>query len=303
MAKNVLISGGTGLVGSRLTEMLLEKGYQVSMLSRGKASVPNVTVYQWDVTKKQIETQAVTQADYIIHLAGAGIADERWTEARKKVILDSRTESARLLSDTLKATGHQPKAFLSASAIGIYGADRGEESLSETSTYGNDFLAYVTKAWEATILPITELGIRTVLMRIGIVLSEKGGALKKIAAPIRLGAGAPLGSGHQWMSWIHVDDLCQMFIYAMENESLQGSYNAVAPHPATNKQLTQTTALALHRPLILPNVPAFALKLAFGELSIAVLGSLKVENKKIASTGFTYTYPTLPQAIENLMSK
>ncbi len=302
MSKNILITGGTGLVGSRLTELLLQQGYQVSIVSRGKEAIPNVTVYQWDVRKRYIEPGAIGNADYIVHLAGAGVADKRWTDERKKEILDSRTESARLLHNAIQKTGHLPKAFVSASGIGIYGKDRGDELLTEQSSHGDDFLAEVSKAWENSAQTIAALGVRTVMLRIGIVLSEKGGALEKIAAPIRFGAGAALGAGTQWMSWIHIDDLCQMIIYALENEQLQGAYNAVGPHPATNNELTHAAADALHRPLILPKVPAFALKLAFGELAATVLGSAKVSNQKIAETGFSYQFPELKQALNDLLA-
>lgn len=301
MAKNVLITGGTGLVGSRLTELLLQGGYQVSLLSRRKENIPGVTVYQWDIRQKTIEPEAVEKADYIIHLAGAGVADERWTDQRKRQILESRTESAKLLYESLKQTAKPPKAFISASAIGIYGADRGDELLSEESAYGNDFLATVTKAWEESVRPVADLGIRTVRLRIGIVLSEKGGALAKLAAPIKLGAGTALGSGKQWMSWIHIDDLCRMFMYALENESLAGVYNAVGPHPDTNAALTRAAADALTRPLILPNAPAFALKLAFGEMAVVVLGSARVSNQKISEAGFACRFTELAPAMDDLL--
>ena len=301
MAKNILITGGTGLIGSRLTELLLQGGYQVSLLSRKKENIQNVTVYQWNIRQKTIDSEAIEKADCIIHLAGAGVADERWTDSRKREILDSRTESVKLLCESLKKTAHRPQSFISASAIGIYGADRGDELLSEESSYGNDFLATVTKAWENSVQPIADLGIRTVKLRIGIVLSEKGGALAKLAAPIRLGAGTALGSGRQWMSWIHIDDLCRMFMYALENESLAGAYNAVGPHPDTNTDLTRAAADALDRPLILPNAPAFALKLLFGEMAVVVLGGAKVSNRKMAQTGFEYRFNDLPAAMADLL--
>ncbi len=302
MSKKVLITGGTGMVGSCLTRQLLQKGYQVSIVSRQKENIPNVTVYQWDVRKQFIEPGAVENADYIVHLAGAGVADERWTKARKKEILDSRTESARLLRDTLQKTGHRPKAFVSASGVGIYGDDRGGELLTETSTIGTDFLSEVSQAWETSAQTITALGIRTVMLRIGIVLSADGGALAKIAAPVKLGAGTALGSGKQWMSWIHIDDLCRMIIYALENEKLNGAYNAVGPHPDTNAELTRAIAQVLQRPLLLPNAPAFALKLLFGELANTILGSLRVSNQKIAETGFTYQFPDLQPALKDLLT-
>ncbi len=301
MSQKVLITGGTGLIGSRLTEMLLEKGCEVAYLSRRASEARGVKMYPWDPAKGSLAEEAIRGADSIIHLAGAGVADERWTAGRKKEILESRTQSSRLLYEALQRTPHRVKTFLSASAIGMYGADRGEELLTETSPAGDDFLAEVTKAWEGAVQPVAGLGIRTVLLRIGIVLSEKGGALAKMAQPVRLGAGAPLGSGKQWVSWIHVDDLCRMFLYALENPEVQGAYNAVAPEPATNEALTKGIAEVLGKPLFLPNVPAFALKLAIGEMAVSVLGSAKVSSQKITRAGFTYQYPGLNPALRHLL--
>jgi hypothetical protein len=301
MPQKVLITGGTGLIGSRLTELLLEKGYEVAYLSRRKSEGTRVKAYLWDLEKGYVAEEAIGGADCIIHLAGAGVADERWTARRKKEILESRTQSSRLLYEGLQRVPNQVKTFLSASAIGIYGADRGDQLLTETSPPGSDFLAEVTKAWEGAVQPVAGLGIRTVLLRIGIVLSGKGGALAKMAQPVRLGAGSPLGSGKQWVSWIHVDDLCRLFMYALENPGVRGPYNAVAPEPATNEALTKQIAEVLGKPLFLPNVPAFALRLAVGEMADAVLGSAKVSSQKVAQAGFTYQFPTLTPALQDLL--
>jgi hypothetical protein len=301
MPQKVLITGGTGLIGSRLTELLLEKGYEVAYLSRRKSEETRVKAYRWDLEKGYIAEEAIRGADCIIHLAGAGVADERWTARRKKEILESRIQSSRLLYEGLQRVPNQVKTFLSASAIGIYGADRGDQLLTETSPPGNDFLAEVTKAWEGAVQPVAGLGIRTVLLRIGIVLSGKGGALAKMAQPVRLGAGSPLGSGKQWVSWIHVDDLCRLFMYALENPDVRGPYNAVAPEPATNEALTKQIAEVLGKPLFLPNVPAFALRLAVGEMADAVLGSAKVSSQKVAQAGFTYQFPALTPALRDLL--
>jgi hypothetical protein len=301
MPQKVLITGGTGLIGSRLTELLLEKGYEVAYLSRRQSGGTRVKAYPWDLQKGYVAEEAIRGADCIIHLAGAGVADERWTARRKREILESRTQSSRLLYEGLQRVPNQVKTFLSASAIGIYGADRGDQLLTETSPPGNDFLAEVTKAWEGAVQPVTGLGIRTVLLRIGIVLSGKGGALAKMAQPVRLGAGSPLGSGKQWVSWIHVDDLCRLFMYALENPDVRGPYNAVAPEPATNEALTKQIAEVLGKPLFLPNVPAFALRLAVGEMADAVLGSAKVSSQKVAQAGFTYQFPALTPALRDLL--
>ena len=303
MSKNVLITGGSGMVGTRLSELLLEQGYTVSHLSRspGDDSSP-VIIYLWDIKQQYINPAALPQADYIVHLAGAGVADQRWTEKRKQVILDSRVQSTHLLHDAIvKQDPSTIKAFVSASAIGIYGVDTGDTWLTEDSPAANDFLADVVVQWEAAVDTIQALGIRTVKYRIGIVLSDQGGALSPIAQTVRWGVGAPLGSGQQYMSWIHIDDLCRLFIYALEHDTLAGTYNAVGPQPITNRQLTQATAQALHRPLWLPNVPPFALKLALGELSSAVLGGSRVSSQKIEDAGFRHKFNKIEVALADLL--
>lgn len=302
MSQNILITGGTGLVGTRLTEMLLEKGYQVYHLSRSGDNKQTVKTYVWDVEKKEIDPEALASADYVIHLAGAGVADKRWTKSRKEVILKSRTESAQLLHDAIAQLGsHQIKAFIAASGINYYGEDTGSVEMIESRPKGNGFLADVTQQWEAAVDNIKKLNIRVVKFRMGVVLSKKGGALVKIVQPIKFGAGAPLGSGQQYMSWIHIDDVCRMYIYAIENEKIEGVYNAVAPHPVTNEQFTQSAAKVLHRPLFLPNIPAFAIRLVYGELASAVLGGSKVSNEKIKETGFKFKFENVDTALSDLL--
>ncbi|GAA4405914.1 TIGR01777 family oxidoreductase [Nibrella viscosa] len=302
MSQTVLITGGTGTIGRRLTQLLQEQGYQVSYLSRSAQTIPDVRVYRWDIKKGELDPQAILTADYIIHLAGAGIADERWTDARKQEILESRTQSTQLLADALRASQHQVKACIATSAVGYYGADSGDQPMTETSPAGTDFMAQVVRAWERSVDQIAELGIRTVKLRTGVMLTMAGGALPRLAQPIRLGAGAPLGSGQQYVSWIHIDDLCRMFIQAMIDERWEGVYNAVAPEPVTNKVLTRQIAKVLNRPLILPNIPAFTIKLVFGELAITVLGSSLILNKRVQEeTDFSYKYGQLPIALEQLM--
>jgi len=302
MGKNVLISGGTGMIGRRLTQILLDKGYEVSYLSRSRREEGSITTYQWDIQNQEIDPQALQEADYVIHLAGAGVADKRWTDSRKQAILKSRTESTRLLHDTLSNLGQKRlKAFISASAIGIYGADTGSAEVHESSPKGDDFLADVVKRWEAAVDDIGQLNIRVVKLRIGVVLSMQGGALPRIVQPIKLGAGAPLGSGKQYMSWVHVEDLCQMFVHALEQADLSGVYNAVAPRPVTNEELTRSAAKILRRPLFLPHVPAFAIRLAFGEMASIVLGGNRVSSREIEQTGFKFTYPQIDRALKDLL--
>lgn len=303
MQKTVLITGGTGAIGRRLTQLIRQQGFNVSLLSRSAKALPDVTVYQWDVKKAQIDSQAITTADYIIHLAGEGIADSRWTDARKDGILTSRTQSTALLAKALRENKHHVQAFLGASAIGFYGGDTNDRPLIETSEGGTDFIAQVVRAWERSEDQVAALGIRTVKFRIGVVLMTDGGALPKLAQPVRLGAGAPIGSGQQYISWIHLDDLCRQFITALTDETWQGVYNAVAPTPVTNETMTRTIAQVLHRPMILPNIPAFVIKLAFGEMGIVVTGGNYVLNKRIVDeTSFQYQYADLTNALENLLT-
>lgn len=302
MSKNVLISGGTGMIGSRLTQILQQKGYRVSHLSRSAGNRQDVTTYVWDIRRQEIDPEALAGADYVIHLAGAGVADGRWTKSRKQAILKSRTESTRLLHDAISQLGdHRIKAFLSASAIGIYGADTGSAEIFESSPKGDDFLAMVTEKWEAAADEIKRLNIRTVKLRIGVVLSMEGGALPRIVQPVKLGAGAPLGSGQQYVSWIHLEDLCRMFVYALENDELADVYNAVAPRPVTNEQLTKSAAQTLKKPLFLPNVPGFAIRLAFGEMASIVLGGNRVSSRRMEEAGFDFRYNKIDAALEDLL--
>ena len=302
MPKKILITGGTGLIGSRLSEILIDLGYDVAHLSRKPSKVTHYKAFRWDVKAGTIDDSALTYADYIIHLAGANVSEGKWTEERKKEILDSRVESSLLLYRRLKELPHHVKAFISSSAVGIYG-DTGDRLVTEESGYGDDFLAEVTKQWEAAAWRVHELGIRTVLFRTGVVLSDKGGALPQIAKPIKMLAGAPLGSGKQYMSWIHIDDLCRLYVEAIENTSLNSVYNAVAPNPATNEEFTKTLAKVMHKPLVLPKVPAFGLKLMLGEVSEIVLTGQRVSANKILHSGFTFEYVTLDKALASFYSE
>ena len=322
MSKTIVITGGTGLVGTRLTQLMLEKGWQVRVLVREARQIPKVKTFLWDISSQTIDPAALQQVDAIVHLAGAGIADERWTEARKKEIISSRTDSARLLYNALPNPEKRPPlsdvpgqaatspaaigerqrlVFVSASAIGIYGGDSGASVMTEDSPKGTDFLAQVCKVWEASADEFEKKNVRTVHLRIGIVLSDKGGALPKLVQPIRLGAGAALGSGKQVMSWIHIDDLCRMFIYAIENQALTGAYNAVAPHPVSNETLTHQAAGVLKKWVLPIHVPAFTLRLAFGEMVSAVLSNNTVSCEKVSRTGFTYLFTESQKALEDLL--
>jgi len=252
---------------------------------------------------------AVQAADHIVHLAGAGVVAQKWTEAYKKEIVESRTESSRLIVSALKDDSgsfkNRVRTVVSASAIGWYGADKDPAiPFTETDAAAAGFLGQTCKHWEQSIEPVTGLGKRLVILRTGIVLSNDGGALAEFKKPVRFGAAAILGNGKQVVSWIHIDDLCSMFIAAIENEKMQGAYNAVAPEPVSNKQLTLTLAKTMKGNLFIPiHVPAFVLKLIMGQRSMEVLKSTTVSCKKIMDTGFLFVYRTIEQALENLVKK
>ncbi len=302
----VLITGGTGTIGKQLTHLLLQKGYNLTILTRKiKAhQTPHVHFAEWDVEKGAIDIQAVQAADYIIHLSGAGIADKRWTDSRKKEIVDSRVKSSALLVKTLRENQHHIKAVISASAIGYYGKDSDaskQNGFREDDTPSNDFLGSTCQQWEASIQPIEKLGIRLVKLRTSIALSTKGGALLAFLRPLNLGLATILGSGDQMMSWIHIDDLCRMYLYALENESMGGVYNACAAEVVTNKKFVLTLAKETRANAYIPvHVPGFVLKLVLGEMSQEVLKSTTVNNAAIKSTGFQFLYPSLEVALQNL---
>lgn len=297
----ILISGASGLIGTRLTEMLQERGHHVSHLSRGKSS-HSVTTFRWDIRKHFIQKGALENIDTIIHLAGAGIADEPWTENRKREIVESRTLSTRLLYQELKKGNHSVSSFISASGVGHYGfADN--ELHEETDPPGNDFLAQVVVKWEREADQIESLGIRVVKIRTGFVLSDKGGALAEIVKTVKLYVGAPLGDGNQYLSWIHIDDLCELYIAAVENTAYVGAYNGVGPYPVTNKALTKAIAKVLNKPIIIPAVPVFLLKMIFGQMADLVLTGIKVSAEKIQAIGFQYRYDTLEKALTHLLKR
>ncbi len=304
----ILITGGTGLIGSALTTMLTGKGHKVIILTRTqKASDDsNISYAIWDVKSQKINENAVTSADYIIHLSGAGVADKRWTSDRKKEIVESRQQGGALLVKALKQVPNKVKAVISASAIGWYGKDQNlppkKKAFTEIMHADKEFLGETCRLWEESIESVKEAGKRLVKLRIGIVLSNDGGALPEFKKPVRFGIAGVLGSGKQIVSWIHIEDLCRMFIYAIENESMKGVYNAVAPTPVRNKELTLLLAQKMKgRFFVHMHVPAFVLKTMLGEMSIEVLKSATVSSEKIRAAGFTFLYPSIESALNNLI--
>ncbi len=297
--KNILITGGTGLVGRIVTEELLNRGYSVSHLSRRPGNNPKVKTWLWDVYKGYIDENCLDGVATILHLAGENIASGRWTDKRKKEIIDSRTKSIALIYQLIKSTPNHVNTIISASAIGYY-SDRGDELLTEDSLPNNDFMAECCTKWEKAVDKGKELGLRIVKFRTGVVLNKDEGALPRMAKPIKFGFGAPLGSGKQWIPWIHRQDVADMYVYAIEKINLSGIYNMVSPNPVTNKQLTKALAKQLHR-LVWPiNIPAFVFKLLMGEMSTIVLGSTQASAEKIQKDGFIFKYPELGGALKEL---
>ena len=317
----VLITGGTGMIGKALSKALLNKGYSVIILTRNPVKKSehdaNVSIEsnrlsyaKWDVEKQDIEKSAISKADYIVHLAGASVAEKRWTQNRKNEIVNSRINSSKLIVDSLNGISNNVKAVISASAIGWYGHDSlsfGEgrgEVFAETDPPSNDFLGQTCKQWEENIEPVISLGKRLVKLRIGIVLSKEGGALPEFTKPLRFGIATILGSGSQIMSWIHIDDLVSMFIYALENEKMTGTYNAVASSPVSNKDLVLTLAKSMKGKFFIPvHVPSFVLKLLLGEMSVEVLKSATVSSEKIIHAGYQFQYPDIKSSMKQLAGK
>ena len=302
----VLITGGTGMIGESLAKTLVERGYKVIILTRainGKQPTENTRYAYWDLKTRHMDLEALQQADYIIHLAGTGVVDKKWTEAYKKEIRDSRTGSSRIILDALKNNPNKVKAIVSMSAIGWYGADKDPaKPFEEDSPADSSFLGETCRLWEQSMEPALVLGIRLVKLRTGIVLSKQGGALAEFKKPLRFGMAAILGSGKQIVSWIHIEDLCRMFIYAMENENLQGSFNAVATEPVSNKTLILTLAKIMNSIFYIPlNVPTIILKIMMGERSIEVLKSTTVSCRKIMDAGFTFSFPNIRSALMDLV--
>lgn len=307
----VVISGGTGLIGTKLTTHLTSRGHDVILLSRNQKKTskdPKITYSSWDVKKQVIDSSVIKKADHIIHLAGAGVMDKRWTEEYKKEIIESRTKSSELLIKALGENTHHVISFVSASAIGWYGADANplihKGGFVETDPADRGFLGATCVLWENSVEPLTDMGIRLVKLRTGIVLSNDGGAYKEFKMPFKFGVAGILGDGKQIVSWIHIDDLCRMYIEAMENNEVHGSYNAVAPAPVSNKQLIIEAAEKIRHKFYIPvHVPSFALKLFLGKKSMEILKSTTVCDKKIKSTGFTFLYPTIEAAIRELANQ
>lgn len=303
--ETVIITGGTGLVGTALRLALLERGYSAIILARELPKEDpggNLHFALWDVEEQKIDNTAIAKADHIIHLAGENIAEKRWTVERKRQIVDSRVNGSRLLVNSLRTIPHTVKTLVTASAIGWYGADPinpNPHPFEETAAPDQSFLGNTCRDWEAASDLVTELGVRLVKVRTGIVLSQQGGALKEFVKPMKWGVAAILGNGKQVISWVHIDDLVNIYIKAIEDKSMNGAYNAVSPKPVTNKELTISLAKNRKRFYVPVQIPSFIIRAKLGEMSIEVLKSTTVSCKKILDTGFVFQRPFIEGALRN----
>ena len=296
----IVISGSHGLIGMALVEALKQDGHEIRRLVRTQATGAGEIF--WDPEGGEIDGDRLEGTDAVVHLAGENLAAHRWTGAIKARIRDSRVKGTRLLSETLAARKQAPKVMICASAIGIYG-DRGVAVLDEGSSSGSGYLKEVCEQWEAACDPVQEAHIRLVTLRIGIVLSEQGGALKKMLPPFKMGVAGPIGNGKQYMSWIALDDVIGIIRYALENESIKGPLNLVAPEPVTNHDFSKMLGHVLHRPAILP-MPAFAARLAFGEMADELLlSSSRVRPSRLLAAGYQFKYPTLNEALVHILQE
>lgn len=298
MKKQVLITGATGMIGQALVPALVQKGYKVSILSRRARPLPNTRVYLWNVEEQIIDTACFDGVSAIIHLAGENIAGKRWSEKRKKEIVDSRVNSTKLLYKGLASCNHNVTTIISASAVGYYG-NSADELLTENSPAGDDFLATCCASWEAAVDELNLQNLRVVKLRTGFILARKKGGLPLMSLPVKLFLGAPLGTGKQWVPWIHLDDMVNLYIHALENP-FEGAFNANAPTPVTNKTLTQTLAKVIGRPVWPISVPAPLLQAIMGEMSIVALSSTNTSAQKILDAGFTFKYNLLHDAVADI---
>lgn len=300
--KKILIAGASGLIGSRLSEILANKGYIVSHLGRSQQKDSTYKQYIWNVENGTIDAEALREADCVINLAGAGIADARWTDARKALIISSRTDSAKLIKNTLLQLGKKNTVYISAAAIGIYG-NRDATLLTESDVAGEGFLSESCIAWEAAANSLQGVAERVAILRIGVVLSTKGGALAKTITPLRFGLASYFGNGAQYFSWIHIDDMCHIFLKCIEDSAMNGVYNAVAPQTCSNFDFTKVLKKVYSGFSILAPVPTFVLRILFGEMAEVVLSGSNVSSEKIQNQGFTFQFPDANSALKDLLER
>jgi uncharacterized protein (TIGR01777 family) len=299
--KTILITGGTGLIGEKISKLLLQRGYKVSILTRStNMKDDSIKYFQWDIKNEMIEEGAFENINTIIHLSGSNIGEKRWTSKRKIEIYNSRINSTKFLLAYIKKNNITINHFISASAIGYYGTNTSEKIFSEGCKSGNDFLANTCLNWEKEVLKFQEFGVKTTILRTGIVLSLNGGALKKMVIPARVGLNAALGKGIQYMPWIHIKDLACMYLELIGKEK-QGIFNAVSSDYCTNFEFAKTLSKVLKKPFLLPNIPSFILKLLLGEMAVIALEGSRVNNDKIKNIGFQFEFEKLKPALKNIL--
>lgn len=298
--KTILITGGSGMIGSRLSQMLVVKGYKVIWLSRERNIKAEIPRYSWDYRKGEVDTDALEQADIVVHLAGSNLGNDSWSGRNKQKIVESRVLTAKLLLETYKSLNIQPDVFISASAVGYYGMYTDDSIFTEEDQPArNDFLSRTCQKWESAAFQFQEeLGVRVIALRTSFVISKDSDAFKKMILPTRFGLGAPMGNGKQFMNWIHINDLCNLYIKSIEDDSMSGIYNATAPEYTTNKEFMRTVANELKRPYMIPRIPSFLLKLTMGESSGMILEGSRVSPQKAIDSGFNFLYPTAKEAIQ-----
>ncbi|MCY0968196.1 TIGR01777 family oxidoreductase [Chryseobacterium wangxinyae] len=301
MKEIVVITGASGSVAKVLAKKL-ENEYSVRFLTRTKN---HDNEFEWNIRNKTIDEKVFDNVSHVIHLAGANISEKKWTNERKKEIISSRVDSAKLILEILQKKNIQLKSFISASAIGIYGAITSQKIFTEEDDKGNDFLSEVVSLWEnaADEFSIKKIAERVVKLRIAVVLSEKEGALKKMSVPVKFGVGSPIGSGKQYIPWIHIEDICSAFEFALKNENLSGAYNASAPQHTDNENFTKEIAEVLDKPMFMPNIPSSVMKMMFGELSVVLLEGSRTSSEKLQKAGFKFKYPELKTALKDLFNK
>lgn len=295
--ETVLIAGGRGLIGQRLQEFLKGSGYKCLILSR---KITDHTRY-WDPEKGEIDENALQEADCIINLAGESIAGENWTNNRKARIISSRVKPAEFLYEKMQQSDKQTNAYLSASAIGYYGNQGSEKIFTETDKAAQDFLAQTCVKWENAAHQFEEAGIRTVILRLGVVLARGGGMLTETKKPVMRGLGAAIGNGRQYIPWVHIDDVCRAFVYALQHEDIQGVYNITAPQPVRNKAFTQQLCQKLNKPFRRIHVPAIVVRSMLGEMADLALRGSRISSEKITAKGFSFKYSKLSEAFDDLL--
>jgi uncharacterized protein (TIGR01777 family) len=298
MTKNILLTGGSGFIGTKLTALLIANGYSVSILTRSERKASKgVTYYKWNLDNNYIDEVSVLKADYIIHLAGENIAEKKWTDKRKKEIIDSREKPIELIYAVLKKNNKTLDAFISASAVGIYGAFTSETICTEETPAANDFLGETCQKWEAATNCIESLGIRTVKIRTGLVFGKNEGFLKKLVPIFKYGFGSIVGTGKQYMPWIHIDDLCAIYLQAIINLDMKGSYNAAVCDDTTNAIFSRAMANVYGYSIWLPKIPTFVVRLLTGEMGEIILTGQRVSSEKIENAGFKFKYLNLKPAL------